>query len=286
MLAVVATVATAAVSDPSGDSGSGFWNWLFGSHGFEAPSLVDFFPAPIFFEGTIFEFNRITIIRILAAVVLVGLFAIVAGRARVVPRRSQAVVELLLDFVRLQVVDEVMGKERGKKYVAFLTTLFLSVLVFNLMGIIPFLNLSATSLIGLPLVMAAWVYFMYLGAGIKHHGFWKYLKVNLFPPGVPWYIYPLLTPIEFLQVFVLRPLTLALRLTANMIAGHLLLVMCFSATQYFFFEAAGAWKAAGGLSLAAGLAFTLFEIAVGLLQAYIFTILSAVYLTMAVEDEH
>jgi F-type H+-transporting ATPase subunit a len=193
---------------------------------------------------------------------------------------------MILDFVRVQVVEEVMGKERAKRFVPFLTTLFLAIVFFNVAGVVPLLNLAATSLIGLPLVMALWVYLMYLGVGIHKHGVWGYLKTSLFPPGVPVFVYLLYTPIELLQVFVLRPATLALRLMANMMAGHLLLVLCFAATQYFFLEASGVLRGVGALSLTAGIAFTLFEIAVALLQAYIFTILSAVYLNMAVEDEH
>jgi F-type H+-transporting ATPase subunit a len=271
---------------PSPVSGESFFGWLFASNGFHPPSLTDFFPDAVLFQGTIFEFNRIAMIRIVSAIVLVGIFGLVASRARIVPRRGQALVEIALDFVRLQIVDEVLGKERGKRYVAFLTALFLAVFVFNVTGVIPFLNLSGTSLIGLPIVMALWVYLLYLGAGIHHHGLLRYLRLSLFPPGVPWPIYLLLTPIEALQVFVLRPATLALRLGANMIAGHLLLVLCFSATQYFFFTASGVMRGFGAVSLAAGFAFTLFEIAVALLQAYIFTILSAVYLTLAIDEEH
>jgi F-type H+-transporting ATPase subunit a len=272
--------------DPAATSDDSFWSWLFQSGEFHPPSVMDFFPESILFDGTIFEVNRITVIRILAAAVLIGVFAIVAGRARVVPGRGQALVEIALDFVRTQVAEEVMGKERAKRFVPFLTTLFLAIVVFNLTGVIPFLNLSATSLIGLPIVMALWVYLIYLGAGIHQHGLWRYLRLSLFPPGVPWPVYILLTPIEALQVFLLRPATLALRLTANMIAGHLLLVLCFAGTQYFFFSASGAMRGFGAVSLAAGLLFTLFEIAVALLQAYIFTILSAVYLTLAIDEEH
>ena len=273
-------------ADPAATSDGGFWSWLFQSDEFHPPSVMDFFPEAILFDGTIFEVNRITVIRILAAAVLIGVFAIVAQRARVVPGRGQALVEMALDFVRTQVAEEVMGKERAKRFVPFLTTLFLAIVVFNLTGVIPFLNLSATSLIGLPIVMAVWVYFIYLGAGIHQHGLWRYLRLSLFPPGVPWPVYILLTPIEALQVFLLRPATLALRLTANMIAGHLLLVLCFAGTQYFFFSASGAMRGFGAVSLAAGLLFTLFEIAVALLQAYIFTILSAVYLTLAIDEDH
>lgn len=280
-----------AAAAETGDAASSedsfsFFGWLFGSDGFHAPSVSEFYPDPLLFAGTIFEFNRIELVRVISAVVLILIFWLVARRARIVPGRGQAALEMVLDFVRVQIVEEVMGKERAKQFVPFLTTLFVAIVFFNLTGVIPFLNIAGTSLIGLPIIMAIWVYIMYLAVGIKKFGVGGYLKLNLLPPGVPKPIYLLLAPIEALQVFVLRPATLALRLAANMIAGHLLLVLCFAATQFFFFEAAGAMKAMGVVSLAAGLAFTLFEIFVALLQAYVFVMLSSVYLNMALEEEH
>ncbi len=288
MLTFAATIAPMASSGDGAQSGGseGFWSWLFQSNGFHAPSVLDFFPDAVLFGGTIFEINRIVIIRILSAIVLIGFVGIIAQRARVVPRRGQALIEIALDFVRVQVAEQVMGKERARRFVPFLTTLFLAIVVFNVAGIVPFLNVAATSLIGLPIIMAAWVYVMYLGVGVQHHGFWGYLRASLFPPGVPFLVYILLTPIEAVQVFILRPATLALRLTANMMAGHLLLALCFAGTQYFFFEASGAIAGVGAISLVAAVAFMLFEIFVALLQAYVFVMLSAVYLNMALEDEH
>ncbi len=286
LVGLVAGAVASATESGSEEHSQNFFQWLFSSDGFHAPSIAEFYPEPLLFAGTIFEFNRIMLVRVIAAVVLIGLFIIVANRARVVPRRGQAAIEFMLDFVRINIVEEVMGKENAKRFVPFITTLFFAILFFNITGVIPFLNIASTSLIGLPIVMALWVYVMYLGVGIKKHGVGGYLKHNLFPAGVPKPIYLLLTPIEFLQVFLLRPATLALRLAANMIAGHLLLVLCFSATQYFFLEASGWVKATGTLSLVAGLAFTLFEIFVAALQAYVFAMLSSVYLSMALEDEH
>ncbi|WP_062298135.1 F0F1 ATP synthase subunit A [Demequina maris] len=258
---------------------------MFSSDGFHAPSITDFFPPAIFGDGTIFEFNRIMMVRVIAAIALIALFWFVANRAKVVPGRLQGALEFMLDFVKDQIVEPVMGHE-GKRFLPFLTTLFLAIIFFNITGVIPFLNIASTSLIGLPIIMALFVYVLYLAQGVKKHGLGGYLKNSLFPPGVPKGIYLLLTPIEFLQVFILRPATLALRLAANMIAGHLLLVLCFSATQYFFFAAAGAMKATATVTFAAGFAFTLFEIFVALLQAYVFTMLAAVYLNMALEEEH
>lgn len=286
VLNLAAMVQTAAnAGDPEGHSRN-FFQWLFGSDGFHAPSINEFNPAPLLFDGTVFEFTRITFVRIVAAVVLILIFWLGTRSAKVVPGRGQAAIELIVDFVRVQIVEQIMGEQRGKKYIAFLTTVFITIALFNATGVIPFLNIAGTSLIGLPIIMALWVYFMYLAEGVRKHGLGGYLKANLFPPGVPVGIYLLLTPIEALQVFVLRPATLALRLAANMIAGHLLLVLCFSATQFFLFEASGWLKSMGAVSFAAGLAFTLFEIFVALLQAYVFTILSAVYINLSFEDEH
>ncbi|MBC7551042.1 MAG: F0F1 ATP synthase subunit A [Cellulomonas sp.] len=256
-----------------------------GDGGFHAPSIADFFPAPILFEGTVFEFNRIQMVRLIAAVVLLVIVVMAARRATLVPGRSQNVVELLLNFVRVNVAEEILGA-KGRKYVPMLTTIFFAVLAFNLTGVIPGLNIAGTSLIGLPLVLAAWVFVMYLGAGIRALGLGGFLKNSLFPPGVPVFMYVLLTPIEALQVFVLRPATLAIRLMANMVAGHLMLVLCVSATQFFIVEAGPAMKAFGVLSFASALALTLFEIFVAALQAYIFVVLTAVYLSLSIEEEH
>jgi len=286
VLNLAAMVQTAAHADDSEGSSRNFFEWLFGSNGFHAPSIADLDPEALFFGGTIFEFNRITLVRVISAVVLITLFWLGTRNAKIVPGRGQSAVEMVVDFVRVQIAEEVMGKERARKYVAFLTTLFIAIVFFNITGVVPLLNIAGTSLIGLPIVMALWVFVMYLTAGIRQHGLGGFLKTNLFPPGVPWPIYLLLTPIEALQIFVLRPATLALRLAANMIAGHLLLVLTFSATHYFLLEATGALKAAGVVSFAAAIAFTLFEIFVALLQAYVFVMLATVYINMSLEDEH
>lgn len=225
------------------------------------------------------------LVRVVAAIAIIWLFVVAARRAKLVPGRGQNVAEIALDFVRVSIAEEILG-HNARKYVAMLTTIFFAILVFNITGVIPLLNIAGTSLVGLPIMLALWVYVVYLGSGVKKFGLLGYLKVSLFPPGVPWFLYFLIAPIEFLQVFVFRPATLALRLTANMVAGHLLLVLCFSATHFFFFQTAGALKSMGVISLAAGFGFTLFEALVAALQAYVFTLLAAVYISMAIEEEH
>lgn len=191
-----------------------------------------------------------------------------------------------LDFCRNAIAIEILGEKDGKKYASVITTIFFAVLFFNITGVVPFLNIAGTSVIGMPIVLALWVYVLYLSEGVKKFGVGGYLKHSLFPPGVPKPIYILLTPVEILQVFILRPATLVIRLLANMMAGHLLLALCFAATSFLFFEASGALRGFGAVTFVAGFGFLLFEVFVAALQAYVFAILTAVYLQMSVTEEH
>lgn len=253
------------------------------SGGFHPPSVAEFFPPPFLFEGTPFAFNRIMMIRVLAAVILVTLFWLASRRLSLVPSRGQSVAEMALDFVRVNIAEEMLGAKHGRQYTPLLTIMFFAVFAMNITGVIPLLNIAGSSVIGFPLVLAIVAFVAFIAAGIKAHGPVGYLRTTLFPAGVPWPVYIILTPIELVSTFILRPATLTIRLLVNMVAGHLLLVLCFAATHYLFFEAAGAVKAIGTVTLAAGLAFTLFEIFIAALQAYIFTLLTAVYINLSLE---
>lgn len=253
---------------------------------FHAPSITDFFPPAILFEGTPFQIDRIWIVRIVATVVLLTVFVIAARRAKLVPGRFQNAIEMILDFVRVNVAEEVLGKENAKRFLPMLTTIFCSILAFNLTGVVPGLNMAGTARIGLPLVFALWVFVTYWAVGIRKHGLGGYLKANLFPPGIPAPIYLIVTPIELLQIVIIRPASLAIRLVANMVAGHIMLVLCFSATSAFLLSPYPAIKSLSVLSFAGGFVFTLFELLVAALQAYIFALLAAVYINMSLEEEH
>ncbi|WP_324650045.1 F0F1 ATP synthase subunit A [Georgenia sp. H159] len=232
-----------------------------------------------------FEFNRIMLVRLIATVVLVSVFWLAARRAKLTPGRFQGAVEMALDLVRVQIGEEVLGKEGARRHTPVLTLIFFGVLAMNITGIIPFLNIAGSSVVGVPLIFALIAFVAFVTAGVRSQGAGGYLKSSLFPPGVPKAIYVILTPIEILSTFILRPATLTIRLLANMVAGHILLVLCFGATHFLFFEAAGALKALGGLTLAAGIAFTFFELFIAVLQAYIFTLLTAVYIQLS-EEAH
>ncbi|WP_245612486.1 F0F1 ATP synthase subunit A [Actinotalea ferrariae] len=245
--------------------------------------MTEFFPPAIAFEGTIFEFNRISLVRWIAVIALVALFWAVASRARLVPGRAQSVAEIGLDFVRVNIAEEVLGKQHARPYVPMLTTMFFAIFFLNVTGIVPGLNIPSNSVVAVPLLLAAAAFVAFVWAGIKAHGVVGYLRTSLFPSGVPWPLYVILTPIEIISTFILRPLTLTVRLMANMLAGHLLLVTFFMLTNYLFFEAAGAVKAVGLLTFGAAFAFTVFELFISALQAYIFTLLTAVYINLSQE---
>ncbi len=259
---------------------------------FHAPSIMEFYPDVIAFEGTPFELNRIMLIRLLVMTALIVLFWLWTSKFKsayknntLVPSRFQLMGEISLNFVRKSIAHEQLGEKDGDRFLPLLSTMFFLVLGMNITGVIPGLNIAGTSVIGLPLVLAAAAYVTFIYAGVRKHG-GHFFTAALFPAGVPKAFYILVTPIEFLSTFILRPVTLALRLMMNMIAGHLLLVLCFSATQFFFFNADGIFKLFGAGTFLFGFAFTVFEILVAFLQAYVFTLLTTVYIQLALADEH
>ena len=264
------------------------------SSGFHAPSICEFYPAALLFEGTPFELNRIMAIRILIMVLLVVIFSLWTSKFKKayktqqhVPSRFQLMGEISLNFVRKNIAHEQLGEKDGDRFLPLLATIFFMVLGMNITGIIPGLNIAGSSLIGLPIVLALATYVTFIYAGIKKHGL-VFFKLATVPSGVPAPFIPLVFVIELLSTFILRPVTLALRLTMNMIAGHLLLVLCFSATQFFFFDAAvtGFTKLFGAGTFLFGFVFTLFELLVAFLQAYVFTLLTTVYIQLAMADDH
>jgi F-type H+-transporting ATPase subunit a len=131
---------------------------------------------------------------------------------------------------------------------------------------------------------------VFIYAGVKKHGGGGFLKATLFPPGVPWPLYFLLTPVEFVSTFVVRPISLTLRLLMNLVAGHMLLALCWAATQFFLvtlvFTQGNFLGLLGIGTFAFGVVFFGLELFVALLQAYVITILGAIYVQLSLADEH
>lgn len=134
------------------------------------PSIDDFLPPEILFQGTPFAINRIIFVRILATIIMLLVLGITAARAKLVPGRWQGAVEWLIEFIKKDIVYQVMGEVRGKRYVPMITTVFLTLLVFNLCGEVPGMNIAASATITLPLVFAMVVLRPVLDCGHSREG--------------------------------------------------------------------------------------------------------------------
>lgn len=252
---------------------------------FHPPSIAEFFPEVVLFADTPFAMNRIMILRVVLMLLVLLLFWLGTRKMRIIPTRGQSIVEMALDFVRVNIAEDLLGKVDGKRFLPILTAMFFMIFAFNITGIIPGINIAASAVIGAPLVLALVSYVTFIYAGIKKSPK-NFFKNSLFPAGVPKAIYLIVTPIELISTFVIRPITLTLRLLMNMMVGHMLLVLFFSATNFFILYAGGFFPVLGVFTFSFGFAFTLFEILVALLQAYVFTLLTAVYIQLALAEEH
>ncbi len=250
--------------------------------GFVAPGTKEFdFPG---IAGTVV--TKPMLVMALSAIVVGVFFYFATRRSQLVPGKMQYAGEAAYGFVRNSIALDAIGKP-GLKFVPYLATTFFLIATCNIAGIIPFIQIPATSKIALPLVLAIISWAIFNIVGIRRDGFVGYFKAMMFPPGVPWPIYFLLAPIEFFSTFIVRPLTLTLRLTLNMFAGHLVLVLFVLGGTYLVFDYGGIVGILGGtVSLLGSIVLTFFEAFIQLLQAYVFTLLSALYIQGALVDEH
>jgi F-type H+-transporting ATPase subunit a len=231
-------------------------------------------------------FNKATLTIIVSGVIVLAVFISAGRKKAIVPTGVQNVVEATIDFVTDGIIMQTVGPD-GLSFLPYLTTLFAFLLVCNLFEIIPFFQFPPMARMALPLVLALVTWVMYNGVGVKHHGFGKYVKDSTVPPGVPKALLPLVVFLEGLQLVIIRPFSLAVRLFANMLAGHLLLVTFALLTDALLFHnSLVLFKPLAVLPLAMDVGITAFEILVAVLQAFIFTILTAVYIGLAMHIEH
>jgi F-type H+-transporting ATPase subunit a len=245
----------------------------------EVPPITELFEWPaLLFPDTSVALTKYGLGALIAAAISAVVW--IAGSNGVakskVPRGFANAIEALYNFIRNSIVVDIMGSE-GLKYVPFLGTLFTFLLFSNLFEVIPGWQLPVTSTLGVPIVLALTVWIVFTVQGIASQGLGHYLGGHLFPPGVPKPIYVLLTPIELLQITVLRPFTLAVRVFANMVAGHVLLTIFIVFCESFFWPP-GARTLVFLPSFLALVLMTGFEIFVAFIQAFIFTMLTAVYI--------
>jgi F-type H+-transporting ATPase subunit a len=235
----------------------------------------------IFFKDTDFAINKVVLLMFLSVIIVLTLFFVAGAKKSLVPRGVQNLVETIVEFIEDQIILQVIGPG-NLGWTPYLLTIFMFVAALNLMEVIPVIQMPVTARMAIPAILGIQVWVIYNFIGIKHQGFIGYFKGIMFPPGVPKPIYILLTPIEFISTVLVRPFSLAVRLFANMFAGHLILTS-------FAVITATLWAATyvgAALSFPLLVGLTGFEIFVSLLQAYIFTILTAVYVGGAMHPEH
>ncbi len=227
-------------------------------------------------------FNKIALICAIAFAVPTILFLVAGKKGAMVPGKVQAFAEGSIEFVEEQIAKPGIGKG-FEPYVPLLTAFFFFIAIGNLFEVIPFFQMPMNARMGPPLVLALIAWAMFICVGVKHNGL-GYFKMVLFPPGVPKALYILVTPIEFLSTFIVRPFSHAVRLFANMLAGHILLIT-FAVLVISTFEAS--LLIIPSLASLAGLVgFTAFEVGVSLIQAFVFSILAAVYIGGALHPAH
>lgn len=218
------------------------------------------------------------VITMFISVFLIMLFILIASRKpKLVPGPVQSMAEAVIMFIRNSVVMEMMGNA-GLPWIPFLTTIFLFILFNNLLGLIPGLG-TPTSSIYVTLALALVVFFSVHVTGVIKHGPWKYFKALVLPGGAPIWLAPLFVPLELISALA-KPFSLMVRLFANMFAGHTVMVVFIGLIILY-----GSYVIAP-FPLLLSVAVGLLEIGFKILQAYVFTVLSAMYIGDALHGGH
>lgn len=255
--------------------------------GFPAPG-AEIFVFENFIEFQLFSMeigiSKVVVLLFLGVAIISGFFLYAFRKPKLVPRGAQNIGELGYIFIRDGIVRETIGKG-GEKFIPFLFSFFFLVWILNFFGILPGAQLPVTSIFAIPVAFALIVYFTWVPLGMIKQGPIGFFKNMMFPPGVPKPMYVLLAPIELISNILVRPFTHAVRLFANMFAGHLLLAT-FSIAAFYLISASVIGILGSVASFAVTVALTGFEAFIQALQAYIFTLLAAVYIGSALHAEH
>ena len=244
----------------------------------------------MFFKGTDFEFNKIALIALIAFAIPTILFLLARGGSADHPSKLRVLAEGIVNFVETQIAKPGIG-HGYEPYVPLLTTFFLFISLGNLFEVIPFFQMPLNARMAAPLVMALTAWVMFMAVGFKHHGF-GYFKGIVWPASVenP-FMRGFVGFIEFFSTFIARPLSHAVRLFANMLAGHILLitfgVLTIATVGAIGASLSGAISALAWVGSLLGLiAFTGFEVGVSFIQGFVFAILAAVYIGSSLHPAH
>ncbi len=264
---------------------------LAAGEGFTAPGPAEFF-LPDFTntswhdEGYIVLLTKPAVLLLLAALLTFGFLQTTIRRRQLVPSKWQYIGEQGYTLVRDSIGRDVIGAD-FMRWVPLLVSLFFFIIINNLFGITPFLMFPTFSRVNYAFGLAAMVWIIYNVVGIMDKGFFGYLKFVTIPSGVPGWLLPLIIPLEFLSNIIVRPITLSLRLFANMFAGHLLIILFSTGGAYLLLDATGpVVKPAGVLAYVMGIGIGFLEVIVATLQAYVFVLLTASYIAGAKAHDH
>lgn len=252
------------------------------AHGHSPMAQFEVHPLiPIHVGGYDLSFTNASLWMMLAVTAASAFLVLGVKRDGIVPGRLQSVVEVIYDFIERQTVLSVMGEE-GKRFFPFIFTLFIFIFFTNFFGLIPY-SFTVTSHIIVTFAMALMVFVVVLGVGFWTHGLHFF---SLFvPSGAPIWLLPLIVPIEIIS-FLTRPISLSVRLAANMLAGHTMLKV-FAGFIVTMLSAGGVLAVFSIAPLLAGVAVTALEILVAAIQAWVFALLTCIYLNEAVHlHEH
>jgi len=253
-----------------------------GNHGFTAPD-AGIFATPGLLGTT--WLTKTTIMLAISLVLVITMWVLAARHLSVVPRKGQWLVEQVYDYIQSTIGKEVIGHDY-RKWMPLLLASFFLIITNNWFGEFFVFMFPTFSRVGYVYGMVLVVFCVYIGIGVKTHGP-GYFKNATMPPGVPAPLYVLIVPLEFLSVFIVRPLTLSMRLFANMFAGHMTVVLFVLGGTYLLYWADNVvYNVAGGLAWLLTMAMIALELFVGFLQAYIFTILTAQYVASSISAGH
>lgn len=247
-------------------------------HLLDAPEYEIFglhIPLPtLHIAGLTIKITKHVLMLFVAALLLILLITTAFRKRQVVPHGLANFFEVIVVFLRDEVVRPNMGKEDGDRFLPYFLTLFFFILFGNLLGLIPW-GASPTGNINVTAGLALLTLLLMIVMGIIKNGPIGYLKTFI-PPGVPVFVMPIIIPIEIIGLFI-KPFALTMRLFANMLGGHAVVAA---------FLGLIATPLIAPISIAGAVAISMLEIFIGFLQAYIFVILSAVFIGMSMHPSH
>lgn len=241
-------------------------------------------------NDTFWEINKTAIMALVSTLICVWLFFVGSRKRALVPTGMQNAAEMSYELIEQQIAVPVIGDHPhgyGKSWAPFLTGTFFFIFFINIWSTFPGIQFPATARIAIPMFLSLITWLVFIGVGFKHQGPLYILKACK-PSGVPAALLILVIPIEFVSKFLVRPFSLTVRLFANMVAGHVLLsVFAIMTNELIAKHNSGIYQIPIGILPFLMLVFmTVFELLVAVLQAYIFTTLTAVFIGESASEEH